>query len=111
MKYAVQITKAAEIDIVRAADYIEYTLLNPQAANALLDKIEVSINKLAEMPDSHMLIDDPVLKAWGIRYILINDYMAFFKINEENKCIYIVRFLYGKRNWLEILKNEPISPV
>ena len=52
MKYAVQITKAAEIDIVRAADYIEYTLLNPQAANALLDKIEKKAHQASEQNKS-----------------------------------------------------------
>ena len=110
MKYSLHITKSAEIDLIRAADYIEYNLLNPQAANDLLDKVEKAIGKLSDMPKVHQIIDDPVLKSWGIRYVLIDDYMAFYKINEETKTIYIIRFLYGKRNWIEIIKNEPLSP-
>lgn len=109
MKYDLHITKSTEIDLIRAADYIEYNLFYPQAANDLLDKAEKAISKLSEMPQIHQLVEDPVLKSWGIRFVLVDDCMAFFKINEENKTVYFVRFLYGKRNWLEILKNEPIK--
>lgn len=37
MSYQVHITSAAELDIIRAADHIEFTLKNPDAANPLLD--------------------------------------------------------------------------
>ena len=33
MNYQVHITKTAEHDIAKAADYIEFVLKNPQAAN------------------------------------------------------------------------------
>ena len=36
MKYALHITGSAENDINEAADYIEYVLMNPQAADRLL---------------------------------------------------------------------------
>ena len=37
MSYQVHITSTAEHDIMRAADYIEFTLKNPDAADNLLD--------------------------------------------------------------------------
>ncbi len=40
MNYQIHITKKAEQDLEGAADYIEFTLLNPDAADALLDKAE-----------------------------------------------------------------------
>ena len=36
MKYDIHITRAAEKDLNSAADYIEFVLLNPQAADDLL---------------------------------------------------------------------------
>lgn len=36
MNYQVHITKTAEHDIAKAADYIEFVLKNPQAADHLL---------------------------------------------------------------------------
>ena len=109
MNYSLHITGKAEADLNSAADYIEFTLLNPQAADDLLDKAEEEISKLSYMPQTQRLVDDPVLNAWGIRFITVNNYMAFFTIDEQSKTVYIVRFLYGKRNWIEILKTEPIS--
>ncbi len=111
MSYDLRITKKAEDDLNAAADYIEFTLLNPQAANDLLDKAVKELSNLTEMPQIHRIVDDPFLNALGIRFILVNNYIAFFLINEEEKTVYIIRFLYGKRNWIQILKDEPISMI
>ena len=108
MSYNLHMTKKAEDDLNEAADYLEFTLLNPQAADDLVDKADQELSSLIEMPPIHRLVDDPFLKVLGIRFILVNNYMAFFLINEEEKTVYIIRFLYGKRNWIQILKDEPI---
>ena len=109
MNYQIHITGKAERDLAEAADYIEFSLLNPQAADDLLDKAEEEINKLAFMPEKFKTVDDPVLGAWGIRLIVINHYFAFYLIDEKTKTVHIIRFLYGKRNWISILRNEAIS--
>ena len=105
MKYEIRITRAAERDLSSAADYIEHVLLNPQAANDLLDKTESRLGELASFPEKFALADDPILKAWGIRFIIVNHYLAFYVIDKEENRIYIVRFLYGKRDWTSILKQ------
>lgn len=109
MSYRIHITAKAERDLNEAADYIEYTLLNPQAADNLLDKAEEEINKLSFMPGKYKTVADPVLSAWGIRLIVINNYLAFYVIDKEAEIVHIVRFLYGKRNWVSILRHEPIT--
>ena len=47
MSYQVHITSTAEHDIMRAADYIEFTLRNPDAADNLLDAATEQIGSLA----------------------------------------------------------------
>lgn len=105
MNYEVRITRAAENDLNEAADYIEFVLLNPQAADDLVDAVEETLPTLAQYAQRYALVDDPVLRAWGIRFIQIKNYLAFYTISEEEQKVYIVRFLYGKRNWISILKN------
>ena len=105
MKYELHITRAAENDLNEAADYIEFVLMSPQAADHLLDAVEETLPTLSEFAERHALVDDPVLKAWGIRFVQIKNYLAFYTIDESEKRVYIVRFLYGKRNWISILKN------
>ena len=69
MSYTIHITATAERDIIRAADYNEFTLKNPTAAEHLLDVATEQINSLADLPEKLRLVDDPVLARWGIRFI------------------------------------------
>ena len=109
MTYSIHITNKGEQDIIEAADYIEFTLLNRAAANSLLDAAEEDIGKLSFMPEKHQIIDDPVLKEWKIRMIPVKNYLAFYVIDESSHTVHIVRFLYGRRNWQKILRYESIS--
>ncbi len=63
MNYAIYITGKAARDLSEAADYIEFTLLNPKAADDLLNKAKEDINKLAFMPTKFKAVDNPVLSA------------------------------------------------
>ena len=109
MNYKIHITAKAERDLNEAADHIEFNLLNPQAADELLDKAEKEIGKLAFMPEKFKTVDDPVLASWGIRLIVINNYLAFYTIDNETKTVHIIRFLYGKRDWISILHTDSLS--
>lgn len=104
MSYQIHITQAAENDINEAADYIAYSLMNTSAAERLLDEIDREIPKLSEFASQHAVIDDPVLKSWGMRFLKIGNYLAFYIVNERENKVQILRFLYEKRDWLYILK-------
>lgn len=105
MSYIIHITVAAERDIMRAADHIEFNLKNPAAADHLLDVAAEQINALADMPQKFRLVDDPVLTSWGIRFVVVNHYLAFYIIDEEKQLVIVVRFLYQKSNWNAILRQ------
>ena len=106
MIYALHIATAAERDIEGAADYIEYVLLNPRAAEELLDAVDSAFATLTEHPERRNLASDPVLRAWGVRFIRVKNYLAFFLVDDETQRIIILRFLYAKRNWMSILRES-----
>ena len=103
--YSIHITKAAERDIANAANYIEFALKNRQAAETLLDMVEEKIKSIATFPERFAVIEDALLSSWGIRFITVKNYLAFYLIDETTSTVHIVRFLYGKRNWVSILKQ------
>lgn len=105
MSYRIHITSAAERDLSRAADHIEFVLKNPKAADDLLDEAEKKINSLSEFPEKYQLIDDPVLSSWGIRFVVVNGYLAFYTISEKEQLVIVVRFLFQKSNWNSILRQ------
>ncbi|MBO4637623.1 MAG: type II toxin-antitoxin system RelE/ParE family toxin [Clostridiales bacterium] len=109
MKYNVFLSKASQTDLAEAMDYIEFQLMNPCAADALLDKFEKSVNSLSVMPEKHALASDPFLNSKGVRFIPIDNYILFYTINKSKRTVSVARFLYGKRNWAGILKDEPLS--
>lgn len=102
---SLHITFTAEHDIMRAVDYIEFVLKNPQAADNLLDAVTKQIGTLSDFPQKFHIVDDPVLASWEIRFVIINNYLAFYTINEEKKTVTVVRFLYKKSNWCSILRQ------
>ncbi|MDY0282156.1 MAG: type II toxin-antitoxin system RelE/ParE family toxin [Salinivirgaceae bacterium] len=103
MTYDIYITAAAERDLLRASDHIEFILKNPKAADDLLDEAEALINSLADFPEKFKLVDDPVLASWGIHFVIVNGYLAFYVISEETHRVIVVRFLFQKSNWTAIL--------
>lgn len=105
MSYRLHITSTAERDLTQAADYIEFVLKNPSAADALLVEADCKINALLPFPKEHPLVDDKLLAFWGIRFVQVKNYLAFYVVSEMEKPITVVRFLYVKSNWLSILKS------
>ena len=106
MTCRIRITRAAERDISSAVNYIDHVLLNPTAVDALLFEAAEKIGELSAFPGRYALVDDPVLKAWGIRFTKVKNYLAFYTISDAEKTVDIVRFLYSKRDWNSILKQE-----
>ena len=102
MNYHLHITSVAQRDISQAADYIEFVLKNPKAADDLLEETDQKINALLPFPQEHPIVEDKLLAAWGIRFTHIKKYLAFYVI-EENP-VTVIGFLYAKRDWISILK-------
>lgn len=109
MNWNIHITQEAEQDLNAAADYIEYVLKNPIAADNLIDEAENRFQDLSTDAELHQIISDEVLQSWSIRFIRIKNYLAFYTIAQETNTVYIVRFLYEKSNWKSILKHSSYS--
>ena len=109
MNCEIRITAFAEKDLKAAADYIEFVLLNPQAADSLLNEAEEKINELAAYPEKYPLVNDPVLKSDGIRLAAVKNYLIFYTFNRQEQTVFIVRFLYSKRDWIQVLKQGFVS--
>lgn len=102
-KYNPVITKAAEADLDGIADYISYELREPVTALKQLARIEEAMMTLEELPERHGLVQDKYLAAKGIRKLPVDHYLIFYTVNKSAYTVNIVRILYGKREWENIL--------
>jgi len=104
--YSIEITEPAENDIKDAMKYIAEQLLNPLAADKLINDVEYAINSLSDMPQRHALLSDGDLARLGFRFMPVNNYLVFYSVRDEKNTVVIQRFLYGRRDWANILKCD-----
>jgi hypothetical protein len=50
-------------------------------------------------------VDDSILASWDIRFVIVNNYLAFYTISEDENLVIVVRFLFQKSNWNAILRQ------
>jgi len=101
--YSLKVTPKAEEDLEEIYNYISTKLFADMAADNLMDKIEGNIIRLKDYPLSGNKVLDNHLRERGYRKLIIDNYIAFYLINEAEKQIVIMRILYGASNYQDIL--------
>ena len=94
-------SKAAISDLEQIGDYIADELQSPKAALKLVDKIQDSIDRLADFP----LMGSPLSATTGMdtdyRFLVCGNYLAFYRAHGND--VLIDRIMYGKRDYVAIL--------
>ncbi|MBB6479860.1 plasmid stabilization system protein ParE [Spirochaeta isovalerica] len=55
------------------------------------------------MPKRFNLLKDEMLSRNGIRKMAIDNYLAFYIVDDNKKIVSIIRVLYSRRDWEEII--------
>jgi addiction module RelE/StbE family toxin len=107
--YRLTFSKLFKRDVDSSYNYIKNKLEAPMAADNLIKEIIETLNKIKENPDIRPLVQDKYLASLGYRLKNIKNYVIFYIIDNDNRHIKIIRFLYNKRNWINILKEKTIE--
>lgn len=102
-KYSLKFTPKAIEDLDKTYNYIAYELYAEGSAISLLERIETSIMRLKNFPFSCSYVADEFLKYKGYRKLIIDNYIAFYIVNEEEKMVVIMRVLYGRQKYQDLL--------
>lgn len=97
------ITNAANADLDEIIIYICTELANPVAAVNLLSDIENCYSLLELSPKMYALCDNERLKSKSYRKAVINDYVMLYRYDESNQTVYILRFFYGRRDYINLI--------
>lgn len=98
-KYTVRLLSAAEQDFNEIIDYVLSE--NTGAALSIADKIESNLQFLENSPLLGRIPNDEELLRLGYRYLIVLDYLIFYKIEETKIIVY--RILHGARNYKSLL--------
>ena len=100
-KYNIEYSKESKQDLIGIKQYIKYNLQEPEIAQKLITKIRTQIDSLKYSPEIYAIIDEDIIKKLEIRKLIVDNYIVFYRI--KNDSIQIVRIMYGRRNWINLL--------
>ena len=106
MNFELIISKKAKTDIRDTLVYIKNTLANSKAASSLANLITIEISSLRQFPFSGTPVPDQFLADFGFRFLLINNFKAYYIVDKDTKKVTIVRFLYAGRDYESILNDD-----
>ena len=78
--------------------YISESLVEPEIAAKLTNKIMKEIRSLDEMPQRYKLYEDEPWHSRGLRTLPVNNYLIFYLANEEKAVVTVIRIIYGGRD-------------
>ena len=98
-KYKVQLSIQAKNDYKSIIRYIRYELLEPIIAEKYAELIRNELNSLEYQPQKFAIIDYDIVKKYNFRKLIIKNYIAFYRINEDEKIVNVERVLYNGTDW------------
>jgi plasmid stabilization system protein ParE len=104
--YKLVFGKTFREDVRSSVNYIKQTLQAPVAADRLKNEIKKTYNTIKDTPFIYPIVPNEYLASLGFRFTMVKNYMMFYIVEERQ--INIVRFLYGHRDWINILKDTNI---
>lgn len=97
-KYKVRLYSKAYRDLDDIFSYIAFEKLSPENAKGQTDRIRKALADLDTFPQSHQDRTEGRYAGKGYKQLLIDNYMAIFKIDETKKIVSIVTIQYQGRN-------------
>jgi toxin ParE1/3/4 len=110
MKYDIRIVKPAQADMRETYRYISEKLCNKEAAGRLLAQIDKGIQSLKANPRRFPLVRDAYLASRGYRHMVVKNHLVFFIVREEKRAVSVMRVLYGRRDWANMLREQETPP-
>jgi len=97
-------TPEAEDDLAGINEYIAEQLESPVAAVNTVAKITKRIRKLELFPEIGTQLSSVINIVTDYRFLVCANYLVFYRIDGDD--VYIIRVLYGRRDYCKILFGE-----
>ena len=96
--YQVKITPKAIRELNSIYGYIADEKMSPEYAKGQVDRIKNAILNLNTFPHSHQERHEGKYAGKAYRQLLIDNYIAVFRIDESAKIVYVITIQYQGRN-------------
>ena len=86
-KYDVKLSIQAKKDYKNIISYIRYELSEPNIAKKYAELIKSELNSLVYNPQRFAIIQNDIIKEFKFRKLIIKNYIAFYRVNENEKIV------------------------
>lgn len=97
-EYKVKVNPRAIRELDHIYEYIANEKLDLENAKKQVERIKKAILSLSTFPQSHQERNEGRYAGKGYRQLLIDNYIAIFRIDELHKTVYVVTIQYQGRN-------------
>lgn len=97
-KYKVKVNPKAIRELDHIYEYIVNEKLASENAQGQVERIKKAVLSLNTFPHSHQERSEGRYAGKGYRQLLIDNYIAIFRIDEPHKIVYVVTIQYQGRN-------------
>ena len=102
VQYEVTVTPSADGDLDEIFTYVAEKLKVPDTAAKLVERIYSGLKSLNTMPKRFPLSRDAFLAKQGFRLLPVDNYLAFYVVDEDTKHVIVHRVLYAKRQYIKL---------
>jgi toxin ParE1/3/4 len=95
-KYVIKLLSRAYRDLDGIYAYVAKTLLEPSAAQKLLNALEEAIIGLEELPQRGTLRKNGASADKGYRQLFVKNFIVIYRVDEAEKQVVIVTVRYSK---------------
>ena len=102
-EYEVILETTATLDLYGILDYITDVLKAPESAKRVYSSIKKQVMSLDFMPARHNIVREEPYASMGVRIMPVENYTAFYIIDEPKREVHVLRILYNRREWQNLL--------
>lgn len=102
--YNLEYLPIARQDLIEIVTYISQDLQNPAAANRLAEEIVQAAEKLQLFPYAWPVYLPIRPLQWEYRKLLVQNFLLFYRVDEENKLVTVARVLYARSEYKKQLE-------
>lgn len=108
-EYEVKVTRQAVDQMKEIVHYISYDLMAPDAAEHLLDKLQMEILRLSDFPKRNALIEEEPWRSEGVRKIIVKNFLVYYWVDDENRRVQVTAVIYNRRDQIRQLTNMDLE--
>ncbi len=105
-EYSIRYSVDAMRDIDEIYNYISKKLFARQSARRIVRRIRDQIRALNVFPERHPLAPEERLATIGLRKVSVENFVIYYKVDDNALTVTIARIMYGGRNAENIIRQN-----